>query len=62
MTQKDTLDDLRARSKAARDSSRQAMNEASGHEKTLSETLDRSADNHERAEAQKADWPKTPEP
>jgi hypothetical protein len=32
------------------------MDEASGHEKTLNEALDRSAESHERAEAQKTTW------
>ena len=52
-----SLTDLLARSKAVRVSSRQTLDEASGHEKALSETLDRSADNHERADTQKATWP-----
>ena len=53
-TPDESLQDLLARSKAARDTSRQTLDEASGQHKTLSESIDRSAATHERAEARKA--------
>ena len=61
MTKKETLDDLRARSQAVRDSSREAMAQASENEKTLSDTLDRANANNDHAKTQETAWPKAPE-